>query len=142
MKVTIAVSPESAAAPWWSAARQSKRVPRELRPILTSKATTIEVPAPRARALRAWCATLPGWDVEPAPLTFVGLVGRPPSARRGAGAIQLSVRLSAEEAAAIEAVATARNQTLTDALRTCALVEARRIAARAAAAADRSATSR
>ncbi|HLK38172.1 MAG TPA: hypothetical protein VKU41_15525, partial [Polyangiaceae bacterium] len=45
---------------WWRAARDAKHPPAELRPLLTGKATTVEVAPKRARELRAWCATLAG----------------------------------------------------------------------------------
>src|SRR4051794_31318472 len=56
MKVTIAVDPDHPSGSWWRAARDAKHPPPELRPLLTGKATTIEVAPKRARELRAWCA--------------------------------------------------------------------------------------
>src|ERR1041384_542414 len=94
MKATIAVDPDHPSGSWWRAARDAKHPPPELRPLLTGKATTIEVAPKRARELRAWCAAFEGWDPESAPLSFVGLVGRPPSPRRSEGARSLHVRLA------------------------------------------------
>jgi hypothetical protein len=136
MKVTIATVPEHPAEVWWSAARQAKDIPRELRPLVGGKSSTIEVSRDRARDLRAWCARLPGWDAERAALSFVGLVGRPPSPRRSAGGIRVTVRLSADERTALDALATARGQSLADVLRTSALIEAKREAARTEERAD------
>ncbi len=131
MKVTIAVDPDHPSGSWWRAARDAKHQPPELRPLLTGKATTIEVAPKRARELRAWCAAFEGWDPEGAPLSFVGLVGRPPSPRRSAGAGRLHLRLAPYELALLEPLASARGQSLADLLLTSAMVEARREEARA-----------
>ena len=131
MKVTIAVDPDHPGGSWWRAARDAKHPPPELRPLLTGKATTIEVAPKRARELRAWCAAFEGWDPEAAPLSFVGLVGRPPSPRRSEGARSLHVRLAPYELALLEPLASAREQSLADLLLTSAVVEARREETRA-----------
>jgi len=131
MKVTIAVDPDHPGGSWWRAARDAKHPPPELRPLLTGKATTIEVAPKRARELRAWCAAFEGWDPEAAPLSFVGLVGRPPSPRRSEGARSLHVRLAPYELTLLEPLASARDQSLADLLLTSAVVEARREEARA-----------
>jgi len=132
MKVTIAIDPDHPTGSWWRAAHDAKHPPAEMRPLLTGKATMIEVAPKRARELRAWCATLVGWDPEASPLSFVGLVGRPPSPRRSAGARSLHVRLAPYELALLEPLASAREQSLADLLLTSAVVEARREEARAA----------
>jgi len=126
MKVTIAIDPDHPSESWWRAARDAKRTPRELGPLLTGKAKTIEVVPERARAMRAWCATIAGWDPDEPPLSFVGLTGRPPSPRRGAGARRLTVWLAPNEFAVLEPLATTRGHSLADLLRTSALVEAQR----------------
>src|SRR5215468_10844948 len=131
MKVTIAIDPDHPSGSWWRAARDAKHPPAELRPLLTGKATTIEVAPKRAREIRAWCAALQGWDPEAPPLSFVGLIGRPPSPRRGAvGARSLHVRIAPYELALLEPLASARGQSLVDLLLTSAMVEARREEAR------------
>jgi len=133
MNVTIAIDPDHPGESWWRAAQDAKRAPAELRPLLTGKAKTIEVAPKRAREIRAWCAALAGWDPEAAPLSFLGLVGRPPSPRRGAvGARSLHVRLAPYELALLDPLASARGQSLADLLLTSAVVEARREEARAA----------
>ena len=91
----------------------------------------IEVAPKRARELRAWCATLAGWDPAAPPLSFVGLIGRPPSPRRSAGARRLQVRLAPYEFALLDPLASTRGQSLADLLLTSAVVEARREEARA-----------
>ena len=126
MTVTIAIDPNHPSDLWWREARDAKLAPRELRPLLGGKATTIEVPPKRARQVRTWCATLAGWDPDAAPLSFEGLVGRPPSPRRSAGAGRLTVRLAPDELAILEPLARSRGQSLADLLRASALVEARR----------------
>jgi uncharacterized protein (DUF1778 family) len=131
MKVTIAIDPGQPSESWWRAAHDAKHPPAELRLLLTGKATTIEVAPKRARELRAWCATLVGWDPAAPPLSFVGLVGRPPSPRRSVGARRLQVRLAPYEFALLDPLATARGQSLADLLLTSAVVEARREEARA-----------
>jgi hypothetical protein len=129
MTATIAILSENPAATWWEAARTTKPAPRELRPLLTGKATAIDVEPARARELRAWCAALPGWDSDRAPLAFGGLVGRPITAARNASGIKVNVRLAPDEALLIQALADARGETLAQVLRDCALVEAKRDAA-------------
>ena len=136
MTVTIAINEEHPSASWWRAARGVKRPPSELRPLLSGKATTIQVEPDRARELRAWCAALVGWDPDAAPLTFVGLVGRPPSPRRAAGARRLHVRLAAHEVALLDPLAAARGLTPADLLVTSAVVEAQRAQAIATATSD------
>jgi hypothetical protein len=132
MNVTIAIDPDHPGESWWRVARDAKRAPPELRPLLTGKAKTIEVEPKRAREIRAWCAALEGWDPEATPLSFVGLIGRPPSPRRGAvGARSLHVRIAPYELALLEPLASAREQSLVDLLLTSAIVEARREEARA-----------
>jgi len=125
MKVTIAIDQGHPSESWWRAVRDAKHPP-ELRPLLTGKAATIEATPKRARELRAWCATLAGWDPAAPPLSFVGLIGRPPSPRRGAGARSLHVRIAPYELALLEPLASARGQSLADLLLTSAVVEARR----------------
>jgi hypothetical protein len=131
MKVTIAIDPGQPSESWWRAAHDAKHPPAELRLLLTGKATTIEVAPKRARELRAWCATLVGWDPAAPPLSFVGLVGRPPSPRRSVGARRLQVRLAPYEFALLDPLASVRGQSLADLLLTSAVVEARREEARA-----------
>jgi hypothetical protein len=126
MKVTIAIDPDHPSESWWRSARDAKRTPRELRPLLSGKAKTIEVAPERARAMRTWCATIAGWAPDAAPLSFVGLTGRPPSPRRGVGARRLTVWLAPNELAILEPLADARSQSTADLLRTSAFVEARR----------------
>lgn len=132
MNVTIAIDPDHPGESWWRVAREAKRAPAELRPLLTGKANAIEVAPKRAREIRAWCAALEGWDREAAPLSFIGLIGRPPSPRRGAvGARSLHVRIAPYELALLEPLASVRGQSLVDLLLTSAMVEARREEARA-----------
>ena len=126
MTVTIAIDPNHPSELWWREARDAKHAPRELRPLLGGKATTIEVAPKRARQVRTWCATLAGWDPDATPLSFEGLVGRPPSPRRSAGAGRLTVRLAPDELAILEPLARSRGQSLADLLRASALAEARR----------------
>jgi hypothetical protein len=126
MTVTIAIDPNHPSDVWWREARDAKHAPRELRAMLGGKATTIEVPPKRARQVRTWCATLAGWDPDAPPLSFEGLVGRPPSPRRSAGAGRLTVRLAPDELAILAPLARSRGQSLADLLRASALVEARR----------------
>jgi len=131
MNVTIAIAPEHPSEAWWSAARGAKGAPRELKRMIAGKVTAIEVSRERAREVRSWCATLPGWDADRAPLSFVGLVGRPPSPRRSAGGKRIVVWVSADEEAALDALRKKRGQkTLQDVLRTSALADAKREAAR------------
>jgi hypothetical protein len=132
MTATIAIDPDHPSESWWRAAHDAKRVPPELRPLLAGKAQMIEVAPKRAREIRAWCAALAGWDPNATPLAFVGLIGGPPSPRRGAGAHSLHVRLSPHEQAVLEPLAQARGQSLADLLITLAAVEAQREAARTA----------
>jgi hypothetical protein len=132
MKATIAIDPDHPSESWWRAAHDAKSVPPDLRPLLAGKAKTIEVTPKRAREIRAWCATLAGWDPNATPLAFVGLIGRPPSPRRGAGARSLHVRFSPHELALLEPLSQTRGQSLADLLITLAAVEAQREAARTA----------
>lgn len=130
MTATIAILSENPSEAWWAAARSVKPAPRELRPLLAGKTTTIEVETERARELRAWCAALPGWDSDCAPLAFGGLVGRPITSVRNSAGTKVNVRLSPDEATAIQALADARGESLAQVLRSCALDTARRERAR------------
>lgn len=133
MNVTIAVDADHPGEIWWRAAHDAKQAPPELRPLLTGKAKTIEVAAKRAREIRAWCAALAGWEPEATPLSFLGLVGRPPSPRRGAaGARSLHVRVAPYILALLEPLANARSQSIAELLLSIAAVEARREAVSAA----------
>jgi len=133
-KVTIARRPDHPAETWWTAARAAN-VPRELAPLVAGDAEQIQTTGPRARELRAWCAGLSGWAEEP--LLFRGLRGRSPTSGRRVGGVQVSFRLSADEHNRLEALASRREQSLADLLRTAALAEVARSAATdAVAAAD------
>lgn len=128
---TIAILSENPSEAWWTAARNAKPAPRELRALLAGKSTAIDVEPDRARELRAWCAALPGWDSERPPLMFGGLVGRPITTVRNSGGTKVTVRLAPEEAAQLQALADERGQTVAQVLRECALAEAERESARA-----------
>jgi len=127
--ITIAIVPDQLDAPWWSAARAAPMPPRALAPLLAGTATEIQVAPPEARKLRTWCASVPGWSYEHAPLDFGRLVGRRPSPRRSAGAVKITLRLTAAEHATLTELATARGQIVAQLLIDCALAEAAREAA-------------
>ncbi len=129
MPVTIAVVTEHEGAPWWSAARAAKKPPRALAPLLSGSAREIQVPAFEARSLRKWCAGVSGWRNDRAPLAFVGLVGRPPSARRSGGGTSVLVRLSASEHATLTERATARGQSVPKLLVAAAAADGERASA-------------
>jgi hypothetical protein len=129
MNVTIAILSDHPCEAWWTAARATKAAPRELAPLLRGKADSIEVPKERAHELRLWCSTIDGWDPEHPPLTF-GIRGRVPSQRGTVGGLRVSVRLAPDELAVLERLASAREQSVADLLRTSALVEAMREEAR------------
>lgn len=123
--MTIAVSDDGERA-WWDAARQASDAPAELRPLIAGDAWDVAVTSERARELRAWCASLAGWDPERAPLVFDALQGRPPSRRRSSGQ-RVNVRFSFDEFAAISGLSTARGlSSKAEFVRRCSLLEVRR----------------
>lgn len=125
--VTITLT-EQPAREWWSAARRATDIPVELEPLLAGESEAIEISNERARDLRVWCTSLPGWDSDPdrCPISFDGLLGRRPTARRSTG-IRINVRLSVDEQEALVALGATRGQTsLADIMRSSALLDAKR----------------